>query len=204
MINSPLLGWLHYHLGVIRAYLPELKLPPSEEVETHEAEETWRASELPSWQGPDDFVFPLADKGEDTYGSLKAGEPGAPPFDGHRWLPLRNSTDEMYRTPISKIEYAVWGTGWTSWAIAAQQHYSFLEHLEKGTTALYHFGSGLDNVEEGIWDAGYTRLSINFVAVWGDDVLDVLPIVGSDEEYLTVDAPRRLKRCRWTLSGSDT
>lgn len=61
---------------------------------------------------------------------------------------------------------------------------------------LYHFGSGKDAVEEGIWDASYTRLNINFLAIWGDDVLDVLPIEGSDEEYLTVDAPKKLGRRR--------
>ena len=194
VINSPVLGWLHYHLGAIRAYLPELSPPSTDTEDAHETAETWRASELPSWHGPEDFTFPLVDKGDGMFGGLKTGDPGAPPFDGHRWLPLKNSTTEIYRTPIAKVEYAPWGTGWTSWAIAAQQHYSFLEHLEKGMTKLYHFGSGKDAIEEGIWDASYTRLNINFLAIWGYDVLSVLPIKGSDEEYLTVDAPKRLGR----------
>lgn len=196
VINSPLLGWLHYHLGAIRAYLPELSPPSADTKHDRGTTETWRASELPKWQGPENFTFPLVDKGDAMFGGLKTGEPGAPPFDGHRWLPLTNSITEIYRTPIANVEYAPWGPGWKCWAIAAQQHYSFLEHLEAGTTKIYHFGSGKDAIEEGIWDASHTRLNINFLAIWGHDVLSVLPIEGSDEEYLTVVAPKKLGRRR--------
>ena len=46
------------------------------------------------------------------------------------------------------------------------------------------------------WDATYERLSINFVCVQGDDIIDNGPVTRDDEEYLTVDIPRKLSRCK--------
>jgi hypothetical protein len=71
-----------------------------------------------------------------------------------------------------------------SWAIAAQEHYSFLENLANNRLDLYKFGKA--------WITDYRRLSINFMTVWADDVLDNLPMDTVDEEWLTKALPERL------------
>ncbi len=71
--------------------------------------------------------------------------------------------------------------------MAAQQHYSFLAALEEGETGIskYHFG---------MWDYQYYRVSINMIAIWGDDVVDNRPFPADDEEFLTVELAKRLGR----------
>ena len=158
IINSPRLTWLHYHMGLIRPYLPEISAPsvPS-------SSSSWRASELPPWDGPGDFsLAKLPD----------------PPFDHHRWLPLGPSYS-LHGTPIELVDYHKTTEGISNWALVAQVHYSFLEHLEQGDEGFqkYKFDS--------MWDYMGERLSINLIAVWGDDVVDNRPFPDDDEEYLT-------------------
>ena len=83
------------------------------------------------------------------------------------------------------------GPGLKSWTVLAQQHYSFLEALEEGEEAIskYHFDT---------WDYQYYRVSINMVAIWGDDVVNNRPIPDDDEEFLTVTLPKRLGRRRFS------
>jgi hypothetical protein len=167
-MNQAGLSWIHQHLGVVKPYLPELKPIPYPDPKP---KYDWRASLLPDWEGPEDF--------EVTVGDFR------PPFPGHRWLPARhlNNTD---KTPIATTEYATGTTGVTSWTVGAQQHYSFLEHLEKGELWRYQFP---------MWDYNYMRLSITFIAIWGDDIVPVKKDMPSDdEEYLTVTLPEELKR----------
>jgi hypothetical protein len=66
-------------------------------------------------------------------------------------------------------------------------HYSFLQHLEQGTTGLYKFDK---------WDLAYRRLSINFLALRGRDVIEAYPLMKSvdDEQFLTVTRPKQLGR----------
>ncbi|KAI9792498.1 MAG: hypothetical protein M1833_001077 [Piccolia ochrophora] len=167
IINNPLMGWVHYHAGgAVHPYLPELeqpvnKTPPS----------SWRASSQPQWSGPDDYEYSLEN---------------APPYSNHRWLRLANN--EMLRTPASKIQYDPFGTAWSSWAIAAQQHASLLENLENDQLELYKTTSQM-------WDLGPERMSINFMALWGEEIRTQLPIPeGDDEHYFTVDVPMKLKK----------
>lgn len=164
VVNSPLISWIHYHLGATRPFLPELTAPSKKPTAG------WKTSELPIWKGPDDFTMTL-----DT----------EPPYKGHRWLPLGEgkNTDD---TPIALVEYNSWGTGWTKWPIAAQEHYSFLMNLEEDPQLeAYHFK---------LWETVYDRLSINFLAIMGDDILDNGPVPAGDEEYFTQILPKRLGR----------
>jgi len=108
---------------------------PKKDGRTHN--QSWRASELPQWVGPSSFSF-------------SGNDPA--PFDGHRWLPLSKET-EILRTPVKDATFDAFGPSWHSWALAAQTHCSFLEHVEKGELWKYKFN---------IWDYHYTRLSINF------------------------------------------
>jgi len=73
-----------------------------------------------------------------------------------------------------------------NWAAAAQTHCSFLSRLEKNETDVYRFN---------IWDYAYERLSINFFAIRGRDVMDVFPFPQpDDEEYLTCIRPKQVGR----------
>lgn len=178
MINNPLMGWVHYRMGAVHPYLPEIEIT---EVESNPAPladlpsrspQPWRYNEYPEWSGPEDYTF-FTD--ED------------PPSSGHRWLRLPDSSPNastIDRTPISKIEYATWGVGLKSWAVASQQHYSLLENLAENHLDRYKFGKP--------WIANYDRLSINFVALWADEVLDNLPMDDVDEAWLTMSLPRKL------------
>ncbi len=162
-INNPALSWVHYHLGAIHPYLPDF-LPPAENLSA-----SWRASELPEWQ--ENALF-------------NRHEWFDAPYENHRWLPL-GPDFTLDGTPITTTTYSAAGPGWNNWAIAAQEHYSFLENLEKNELGRYNFG---------IWDYQYERLSINMIAIWGDDVVDNLPFPRDDEQYLTVDLPKKLGR----------
>jgi hypothetical protein len=174
IINSPLMGWIHYHAGALHPYLPEYKGimdPPSPNTNGFASPPTrksYRYTDYPRWEGPDDWYFDLDQD---------------PPHNGHRWLRLHNDTD-IHRTPITQIEYDTWGTGLQKWTIVAQEHYSFLENLFDDRLDLYKF----DNV----WRTDYDRLSINLMSVWADEVLDNLPMDTVDEEWLTTVLPKNL------------
>ena len=89
-------------------------------------------------------------------------------------------------TPITAASYNKGGPGFYSWVVAAQTHYSFLQNLENHDLWKYKFD---------IWDYDYERLSINFICVWGDDIVDNRPFgINDDERFLTMILPPRLKR----------
>ncbi|KIV85934.1 hypothetical protein PV11_01584 [Exophiala sideris] len=173
LINSPLMGWVHYHMGAMHPYLPEFDVydpPLLDAVTSNPSRKAWRYTAYPNWTGPDDYFF---DAFQD------------PPYDGHRWLRLQNDSD-IHRTPVNDIEYKTWGNAVQSWAIAAQGHYSFLENLADGRLDRYKMGKN--------WLTDYRRLSINFIAIMADDVLNNLPMDTVDEEWLTVALPKTLGR----------
>ncbi len=165
LINQPAFSWVHWHLGVVHPYLPELEPPADLGHRNH----SWRASELPEWTGPEDKDFRY---------DFSA------PFEGHRWLPLREGIPDD-RTPIGMTDYNKASKGWSSWAVAAQQHYSFFQNLENDNLEAYHIG---------MWDFQYERISIHLLAMWGKDILDNLPFESDDEGFLTEVLPRKLRR----------
>lgn len=166
VINNPAMSWVHYHMmGAIRPYLPEMIRPQNEMAIS------WRASELPIWR--EDGLFQHHERFD-------------APAENHRWLPLGPGyTNEG--TPITTTTYDAWGPAWNNWAIAAQEHYSFLEHLEK---------NDLDKYQYDLWDYHFGRLSINMICIWGDDIVDNISLLThtDDEQFLTVDLPRKLGR----------
>jgi hypothetical protein len=136
----------------------------------------WRASELPQWTGPANFKFD---------GS------SASPRPNHRWLPLPR-THDIVDTPAAALSYDAHGGGLHDWAAAAQTHYSFLSHLEKKDVWRYKFD---------LWDYHYARLSINFLGIWGKDIVDAFPFpIPDDEQFLTQTRPQELKRRTFPLS----
>ena len=183
-------------MGAIHSYLPELQAPsdPSPEELGPTA---WRASKLPKWSGKK-MDWPIAGvrSGKDDKGkALPSNIPGAPPFRGHRWLPLDDDEANLPKTPMSASAYEPEGPDWASWSLAAQAHYSFLQNLEDGRLDLYHYGASTVPDREGIWNMMYERMNINFMAIWGRDVLDNLPFKSPDDEKeLSQTIPKKLGR----------
>jgi hypothetical protein len=187
LINSPETGWLHYHVGAVHAYLPELDPPPPDVDGASYGPKAWRASALPQWNST------TASKSANV-SDFMGPHPAPPPFDGHRWLPLPKDEVNLYRTPIADAKYDPFGDDWTSWAIAAQVQYSLLENIENDQLSRYWYGDG-DNRREGIWNMAYERMNINVMVIWGKDVVDNLPFEGRDDEYeLSITLPRKLRR----------
>ncbi len=183
VVNQPALAFVHYHLGTAHPYLPEVKKPADFIANPLLRPSTWRASELPLWAPPhENFTF---DHRYTRNGTNIVNESYPAPFKGHRWLPVGSDADIM-DTPITAASYNKGGPGFYSWVVAAQTHYSFLQNLENHDLWKYKFD---------IWDYDYERLSINFICVWGDDIVDNRPFgVNDDERFLTMILPPRLKR----------
>ena len=196
LVNSPETGWLHYRLGAIHSYLPELEKPKDPDPESF-GPTAWRASKLPEWHEKE-MKWPIAGVRagkEDDGSSLPSDVPGAPPFKGHRWLPLPDNERNIYNTPMIESSYDPNGPDWGSWSLGAQAHYSFLENLEKDQLSRYQYGWGVDHDREAIWHMMYQRMNINFMAIWGKDVLDNLPFETLDDELaLSVTVPLKLRR----------
>lgn len=163
------MGWVHYRVGALHPYLPEFDKWEAPVFDIG-GSVSWNYTAYPQWTGPGDYYFDWA---QDS------------PYKGHRWLRLPDDAD-IYRTPVSTIEYATWGNGLKSWAIAAQEHYSFLENLAEDQLERYKLGKA--------WITDYKRLSINFICVFANDVLDNLPMDTVDEEWLTVNLPKKLEK----------
>ncbi|KAG5662971.1 hypothetical protein KAF25_000907 [Fusarium avenaceum] len=173
VVNQPLLSWIHWNLGSIRPYLPEVdetNKPRYSKIDNQKKFD-WKPSKLPSWKGPESF-------------SLASWE-----SDGvkHRWLPLnKNRKDHILdTTPIEGTEYHPMGRGWTEWKIGAQEHFSFFENLEKKKLSAYKFDT---------WDFQYERMGIQFVALLGKDINQAKPIEADDENHFSCNMPRTLGR----------
>ncbi|KAG5297520.1 hypothetical protein I7I48_06651 [Histoplasma ohiense] len=172
IINNPPLSFIHYHVGALHPYFPELANGnPSTKVSDNKS---WKPSDHPHWDGPDKFEWALD---------------AAPPAKGHRWLRVKDDK-AIVRTPVTHLKYEVWGDTYTSWAIAAQQHYSFLENLEKNQLDLYKFNLP--------WNMDNERIRINVLAIWADDILDsdidTWPKERSDEEMVVMELPKLYSR----------
>jgi len=89
-------AWIHYHLGAIHPYLPELNNSNKYAPTT-----TWRKSQLPYWDGPEDWNLT-----------------GYVPSDHHRWLPIAPGTSSNEKTPIADVHYEVGGAGWADWKVS--------------------------------------------------------------------------------------
>ncbi|EEH03157.1 conserved hypothetical protein [Histoplasma capsulatum G186AR] len=173
VINGPPLSFLHFHLGALHPYFPELEADPT--YTNHSSSENWRPSSHPFWSGPSTFRWP---------------QDRDPPEGGkHRWLRV-NDDRALHRTPVANLTYDFWGPTYESWAIAAQQHYSLLENLERNTTDLYKF--------QPPWNMQGERIRINCLAILGDDILDTdvehWPNNRGDEDMIVLDLPKKLQR----------
>lgn len=164
-------SWIHWNLGAIRPYLPEItKGHGGKSSTTSLSSIDWRASSLPNWVGPEDFNWMDWE---------------APKGQSHRWLPVRGRKDSLKDTPIKNTEYSPLGNGWKMWQIGAQEHYSFLENLERNLLDQYKFH---------LWDFQYQRMGIQFIAITGADINAAKPIDRDDEQHFAVTMPKKLGR----------
>ncbi|EEQ91386.1 hypothetical protein, variant 2 [Blastomyces dermatitidis ER-3] len=173
VINSPPLSFIHFHQGALHPYFPELESDPTRKHRS--GSENWRPSSHPFWSGASNFEWPL--------------DKDPPPGGTHRWLRV-DDDKALHRTPVAKLTYDFWGPTYESWAIAAQQHYSLLENLEKNTTDLYKF--------QPPWNMQGERIRINCLVILGDDILDTdvehWPDNRGDEDMIVLDLPKKLQR----------
>lgn len=145
VVNEAALATLHSHPGVALPYLPELHHVKQTSGFKDRLSQGWRASGLPKWQGP---------------ASFRVRKGFRPPFEGHRWLlPAEPGSD---RDPIAASVYTDTGPSLKDWTVAAQQHYSFLHHLETKHLKRYKFP---------IWADPTEAISQNFGCFWGRDAL---------------------------------
>lgn len=172
IMNQPSLSWVHYHLGAVKPYLPDLSPPAPPQSVAESLEVDWRASKLPAWKGNDDF---LVDK------DWKSAYPQ------HRWLPLKGQTNHTIdHTPIISTTFDAFSSGLWQWQVGAQEHYSFFENLEKNELFRYKFHT---------WDYNYTRMGIQLVALMGDDINLSKPMrEGDDEYYFSEVMPKETRR----------
>jgi hypothetical protein len=181
IVNQPSLSWVHYHLGAVRPYLPELEPPAPPNTVPEKLSVDWRASLLPAWKGEEDFQM------TPDWSSA---------YPKHRWLPVQaESNRSIDDTPIVKTGYDAFSSGLFHWQIAAQEHYSFFENLEKNELYRYKFHT---------WNYNYTRMGIQFVALMGDDINMGKPMKEQDDEYyFTQVMPQGTKRRKLDNLNSD-
>lgn len=186
-INNRWNHYFHHGTGAILPYLPE---PPRSS--TGKREISWRASSLPRYE---ESLLPSV--GEGPYMPPNF----APPFKGHCWLPLPRSEKHLLRTPFgdgSRLPDPKNSTKGppVNWQIAAQEHYSFLEHLENEELSVYAFGRPSD----GLWNIRYQHYNIHFMAFWGRTMRmrsfwgdpDDPQFIKNDEVALTMIIPKEL------------
>ena len=182
LIDSAALGWVHHHHGAINSYLPEQTQPSH--TSAGYGPLAWRDSELPTYPSDYDTERPFFDSEDDWAADA--------PYPHHRWLPLRDNQTLLPITPIWKTEYHANSFDWSHWQLGAQQHYSFLHHLEDDSLEAYHFG----HRETGLWNMRFMHANINLMAVWANDILEHLPFSVSedDEAHFSITLPAETKR----------
>ncbi|CAI7660251.1 unnamed protein product [Penicillium glandicola] len=147
VINEAALASLHSHPGTALPYLPELYNVKQPSRSKSQLKHDWRASSLPRWQGPLGF---------------EVRKDFEPPFEGHRWLLPGDAG--AGGDPIARSVYTDNGPTLHDWTVGAQQHYSFLHHLEDNDLGRYKFPIWVDPTEP---------ISENFGCFWGNDAVDL-------------------------------
>ncbi|KAI1386665.1 uncharacterized protein F4822DRAFT_410870 [Hypoxylon trugodes] len=216
LVNSPLTGYEHFHVGAIHAFRPDPREKPS-----HFAAESWRPSEKD--------LFPSSDLPELNISDVDSIDLDAEIFPnrsyyGHPFLLLSNDNFDLMKTPMGlnylrggdKGVESMYEAAWKSWAIASQQQYSLLKNLEDNAISRYFFGSPMEFTgpkntstvalkhyqaqgkngpgAEQLYNTQYKRYNLNFVALWGHDIKAALPIAEDDEQDITVTIPKRTRR----------
>jgi hypothetical protein len=173
IMNQPSLSYVHFRLGAVHPYLPDLAPPAPSQKVPEDLSISWKASELPRWSSQKPFNMSWEWKS---------------PYPKHRWLPVdRETTNKTIDdTPIVSTAFDPFGNGLWHWQIAAQEHYSFFQNLENNELYRYKFHT---------WDYNYTRMGIQFIALMGEDINMAKPLSEGDDEYFFSQVmPERTRR----------
>ncbi|KAI0198617.1 hypothetical protein F4808DRAFT_252234 [Astrocystis sublimbata] len=211
LVNSPVTGLEQFHHNAIYPFVPDPNRNPS-----HNASETWRLSELDFY--PKRKFERLRNKNDDAVMYPK------PPYRGHPFVLLSEDNFDLLHTSMGRYDQNPGGDNiafspiWKSWAMAAQQQYSLLYNLEKNQISRYFFGRPAPYPEgakgpdlkktiaapkqdgkpliggEQIFDTQFRRYNLNFVAVWGADIKNNMPIDNDDEDAITRALPQKTGR----------
>ncbi|CAM1503435.1 Fc.00g082110.m01.CDS01 [Cosmosporella sp. VM-42] len=167
VINNPPLGFMHYRMGALHPYLPEIDVP------SHLGG-SWKPSEHPFWDGPSSFTWSPDEE---------------PPRYHHRWLRVKDDK-MMVQTPATQLQYEVWGNSYSNWAIAAQMHYSLLENIEEDELYRYKFNAPWNMNGERI------RINFICVYADDilDTDIEHWPRDKGDEDMIVMDLPLKLNR----------
>ncbi|KAI1130160.1 hypothetical protein F5Y10DRAFT_132646 [Nemania abortiva] len=211
LVNSPITGMEQFHHNVIYPFVPDPNRKPG-----HNASETWRLSELDRY--PSNKQKTLTKEADNKIMFPKV------PYRGHPFVLLSEDNFDLLHTSMGRYDQAPGGDFiafspvWKSWAMAAQQQYSLLYNLEKNQISRYFFGrpaAYLANAKgpdpdtiiaaperegqpvlggEQVFDTQFRRYNLNFVAVWGSDIKNHLPIADDDEDAITKSIPKKTGR----------
>ncbi|KAI0150597.1 hypothetical protein GGR57DRAFT_493096 [Xylariaceae sp. FL1272] len=211
LINSPITGLEQYHHTAIYPFVPDPKAKPN-----HKVSETWRLSKQQKFPKESWPVLARKNDHDIMYPPV--------PYRGHPFMLLSEDNFDNLHTPMGRYDQEPGGDNiafsplWKSWAMAAQQQYSLLYNLEKNQLSRYFYGTRVtypSNAKgpnamaimpapnrageptiggEQILDTQFRRYNLNFVAVWGSDIRDHLPIAEDDEQDITKTIPRKTGR----------
>ncbi|GAW24642.1 hypothetical protein ANO14919_142330 [Xylariales sp. No.14919] len=221
LVNSPLTGVKHYYAGAIHPFLPDPNDKPSHGAASLWHPGDFRL--FPNKQIPKFGKNGTIDKiTEEVINKHIFAEPpyeGHPWLllqnvdDPLLGTPMGINQLTLHTNGAE----SVYGAAWKSWMISAQQQYSLLRNLELNSMWRYHFGTQIDYPQgvnssadraalkyfdpnhlgpgaEQLYDTQYIRYNLNFVALWGHDIRNALPIGSDDEQEITATIPKRLQR----------
>ncbi|KAI0970167.1 hypothetical protein F4678DRAFT_148884 [Xylaria arbuscula] len=221
LVNSPLTGFKHYDTGAIHPFLPDPNGKPSQQAAQLWRPSDFKRcpKKLIPKINENGTIVEVTDEIMDKHVYAEPRYEGHPwLLLDEIEDPLLKTP--MGIGKLSGLNHEVgfkYGAAWKSWMISAQQQYSLLRNLELNSMWRYHFGTQLDYPQganssadpsalkyfdpnhlgpgaEQLFDTGYIRYNLNFVALWGHDIKNNLPIAEDDEEDLTATIPKRLQR----------
>ncbi|KAI1435078.1 hypothetical protein GGR50DRAFT_659301 [Xylaria sp. CBS 124048] len=224
LVNSPMTGYKHYETGAIHPFLPDTGNKPSHdaaELWRPSDLRSLKGAEVPGIDENGEIVgtaeeivnrHVFANPPYDGHPWLLLSDVEEPVLRTPMGI-----NKLLLQTTGGGPSGNAFGNAWRSWMISAQQQYSLLRNLELNSMWRYHFGTKIEYPQgekslanpaalkfanpdypgpgaEQLFDTGYTRYNLNFVAVWGHDIKSSLPIAADDEEELTATIPKRVKR----------
>ncbi|KAI1172614.1 hypothetical protein F4777DRAFT_590431 [Nemania sp. FL0916] len=221
LVNSPLTGYKHYDIGAIHQFLPDPNIKPSRRAAQLWRPSDWDIFPKEHVTGihENSTANEITDEMINTHIFAEPPYEGHPwllleDVDD----PLLKTPMGINKLSIpARGAESAYGAAWSSWMIAAQQQYSLLRNLELNAMWRYHFGTKIEYPQGGnasadaaalkfldpynqmpgaeqLYDTQYIRYNLNFVALWGHDIKNALPIAGDDEQDLTVTKPVLFQR----------
>ncbi|GAP86261.2 putative mitochondrial-processing peptidase subunit alpha protein [Rosellinia necatrix] len=221
LVNSPLTGYKHYDIGAIHPFLPDPRSKPHHRAA--QLWRPSDSGYFPNKQIPvinnDSTIDGMTEEAINQHIFAEPGYEGHPWLlvegvdDPLLKTPMGINKLKLKDDGVG----SAYGAAWKSWMISAQQQYSLLRNLELNTMWRYHFGTQIDYPQginssadaavlgfldpnhlspggEQLYDTQYVRYNLNFVALWGHDIRNALPIANDDEQDLTVTKPKSFKR----------